>query len=155
MPNLLPCCENRHRVTENDGEGSEIVSNYLADGILLPFANVPGGRGVQTACWCPHSHICTEPSCPPVKYSGISGWELMRFMLSILCFRTCRWHRKKIFNSSRGENQLKIPIKLNEMENKLKFHLPLRRAKDNRWKIMRTTKATKRFHRNIKRDNET
>lgn len=29
MPNLLPCCENRHRVT---------------------LANVPGGRGVQTTC---------------------------------------------------------------------------------------------------------
>lgn len=55
---------------------------------LLPFANVPGGRGVQTACWCPHSHIWTDPSWPPVKYKGIRGWELMRFMLSTLCFRT-------------------------------------------------------------------
>lgn len=46
MPNLLPCCENRHLVT---------------------LANVPGERGVQTACWWPHSHICTDPSWLPVR----------------------------------------------------------------------------------------
>lgn len=67
MPNLLPCCENRHRVT---------------------LANVPGGRGVHTTCWWPHSHICTEPSWPPVKYNGINGWAHIRFMLSTLCFKT-------------------------------------------------------------------
>lgn len=68
MPNLLPCCENLQRVT---------------------LANVPGGRGVQTTCWCPHSHICTEPSWPPVKYNGIWGCAHIRFILSILCFKTC------------------------------------------------------------------
>lgn len=67
MPNLLPCCENRHLVT---------------------LAKVPGDRGVQTACWWPHSHICTEPSWLPVKYSGISGWAHIRLMLSTLCFST-------------------------------------------------------------------
>lgn len=67
MPNLLPCCEKRHRVT---------------------LANVPGGRGVQTTCWCPHSHIWTEPSWPPVKYNGINGCAHIRFILSTLCFNT-------------------------------------------------------------------
>lgn len=67
IPNLLPCCEKRHRVT---------------------LANVPGGRGVQTTCWCPHSHIWTEPSWPPVKYNGINGWAHIRFILSTLCFNT-------------------------------------------------------------------
>lgn len=67
IPNLLPCCENRHLVT---------------------LANVPGGRGVQTTCWWPHSHICTEPSCPPVKYNGINGCAHIRLILSTLCFKT-------------------------------------------------------------------
>lgn len=76
MPNLLPCWANRQRVT---------------------LANVPGGRGVQTTCWWPHSHICTEPSWPPVRYSGISGWAHMRLMLSTLCFNTCTcWMRISI-----------------------------------------------------------
>lgn len=74
IPNLLPCCEKRHRVT---------------------LANVPGGRGVQTTCWCPHSHICTEPSWPPVRYNGISGWAHIRFILSTLCFSTF-WGKGKI-----------------------------------------------------------
>lgn len=70
IPNLLPCCENRHLVT---------------------LANVPGGLGVQTTCWWPHSHICTEPSCPPVKYNGINGWAHIRLILSTLCFKTFNW----------------------------------------------------------------
>lgn len=45
-PNLLPCWEKRTRVT---------------------LANVPGGLGVATAVWWPHSHNETDPSCDPVK----------------------------------------------------------------------------------------
>lgn len=81
IPNLLPCCEKRHRVT---------------------LANVPGGRGVQTACWCPHSHIWTEPSWPPVKYKGINGWAHIRFILSTLCFNT--------FFSAYEWNKIKLAI---------------------------------------------
>lgn len=89
MPNLLPCCENRQRVT---------------------LANVPGGRGVHTTCWWPHSHIWTAPSCPPVKYSGINGCAHMRLILSTLCLSTCQIIRERRGNKIMDSRLVSGPI---------------------------------------------
>jgi hypothetical protein len=67
-PNLLPCSLNRTLVT---------------------LANVPGGRGTETAWTWPHSHICTEPSWEPVRSETkqpVSWLKICHFLWRILVF---------------------------------------------------------------------
>lgn len=128
MPNLLPCCEKRHRVT---------------------FANVPGGRGVQTTCWCPHSHIWTEPSWPPVKYSGINGCAHIRFMLSTLCFNT--------FDVKKMQRLIRNSKRISECENQCNSYSRLLHFGNN-WKnddIKKCGNACLRIVENYRKLNET
>lgn len=66
-PNLFPWWENLHLVT---------------------LAKTPEGLGVLTTCWWVHSQTWTDPSCPPVMYSGSVGCGYMRLMFSIFLFNT-------------------------------------------------------------------